>query len=168
MPAARTFWDLLRQSGGAYEATIDGTSMLPTLAHGARVRIRPLPLEAYSEGQIVACALGDELFAHRIVHCEADAVVTRGDNRVLCDPPTGKTDIIGVVLEHQVGGSWVPCALAPLPRLPRVTAANERLVRACMLMHFDFARRVAGTVLHVGRYYRIATAALRSLTAPKS
>lgn len=168
MSKARTFWDLLRESGGAYEATIHGSSMEPTLTHGNRVRIRPLPPLEYREGQVVACQLGDELFAHRIVHCAQDAVLTRGDNRVLCDPPTGKGHIIGAVLEHHVAGAWVPPAAAPTPRLPRLTAANERLVRACMRMHFNFARRVAGTVLHVGRFYRMATGAWRSLTAPKA
>lgn len=167
MGAQRTFWDLLRLSGGAYEATIHGTSMEPTLLHGARIRIRPLPPQDYREGQVVACALGDELFAHRIVHCAERAVLTRGDNRVLCDPPTDKAHVIGVVLEHWEEGQWMPLAAGPSSRLPRLTSANERLVRACLGTHLDFSRRVAGTVLHLGRFYRMALAALRSLTEPR-
>jgi len=168
MATERTFWDLLRESGGAYEATIHGWSMEPTLPHGARIHIQPLPPREYRNGHIVACSLGDELFAHRIVHCIEDAVLTRGDNRVLCDPPTAKRHIIGVVLDQCVGGEWVAPGPAPPSRLPRVTAANERLVRACLHAHLEFSRRVAGAVLHLGRIYRMAMSGLRSLIAPKA
>jgi hypothetical protein len=94
--------------------------------------------------------------------------VTRGDNRALCDPPTSRGDIIGVVREQWAAGEWVALAAAPSPRLPRLTAANDGLVIACMRLHFDFARRVAGTTLHLGRFYRMGTAAVRSLSAPRT
>ena len=166
--AQRTFWDLLRQSGGVYEATLHGWSMEPTLRHGTRIRIRPLAPHEYREGQIVACTLGDELFAHRVVHCAHHALLTRGDNRVLCDPPTPRADVIGVVVEQWADDAWIPPGGAPPPRWPRLTSANDRLVWACLGAHLEFSRRVAGTVLHVGRFYRMAGAALRSLTARKT
>jgi hypothetical protein len=164
----RSFWDLLRNSGGVFESTISGTSMDPTLPHGARVRIRPLAQREYHEGQIVACVLKDELFAHRIVFCELQAIVTQGDNRVLCDPPTRKNQILGEVAEYCVGDGWIAPGAPPRPRRPGVTAANLRMVRACTRVHFELGRRVAGTVLHVGRFLRIAVSFARHRSAPKA
>jgi hypothetical protein len=166
--AARSFWDLIRDSGGVYESTISGTSMEPTLAHGASVRIRPLPRGAYREGQIVACALKDELFAHRIVFCGAEAIVTRGDNRVLCDPPTPKGEIVGLVEACRTGESWSAPAGPPAPRWPAITSSNLRLVRASLDVHPELGRRVAGTVLHIGRLLNIAGTLARIRSAPKA
>ena len=164
----RSLWDLLRDSGGVFESTISGTSMEPTLPHGARVRIRPRAPNEYHEGQIVACVLKDVLFAHRIVFCGQEAIVTQGDNRVLCDPPTPKREILGGVEEYSLGGQWITPGVAPPPRLPRIAAANLRMVRACLHLHFELGRRAAGTTLHVGRFVRIAISIARHRSAPKA
>lgn len=152
--AACSFWDLLRQSGGSFEATISGISMQPTLAHGARVRIRPLAAADYRTGQIAACVLGgSEIFAHRIVHCtpRSPVIVTRGDNHVLCDPPTRKAGILGVIEAYWNGVEWVPPGPEVASRMPAVSVAHLRAIRACLCVHFEVARHVAGTTLHVAR-----------------
>jgi len=159
--ASRSFWDLLRDSGGLYESTVSGASMEPTLLHGERVRIRPLPPGTYREGEVVACILKDEIFAHRIVYGTAQAIVTRGDNRILCDPPTAQGEILGLVSEVWRGGAWAVAGPQPPSRHPRLTALNLAMLRACMALHFDFARAVAGTTLHVGRFLRLARGAAR-------
>jgi hypothetical protein len=164
----RSFWDLLRNSGGVFESTISGTSMEPTLSHGARVRIRPLAQHKYHVGQIVACVLKDELFAHRIVFCEPQVIVTQGDNHVLCDPPTPKREILGVVDEYLSGDVWKAPGAAPPPRFPGIAAANLRMVRACLHVHFQLGRRAAGTTLHVGRFLGMAISVARHRSAPKA
>jgi len=155
--ASRAFWELVRNSGRVLESTIKGTSMHPTIPDGARVRIRPLHTENYRVGQIVACLLNDEIFAHRVVFCGSsgrsrDMVLTRGDALVMCDPPTRKSAILGEVTEFWADGEWraLNATGTTLPRYRALALLQEQLIRICMPVHYEFARRVAGTTLIVG------------------
>jgi hypothetical protein len=149
--SGREWWDLLRGSGATFEAPIRGVSMLPTLAPGQRVRIRPLPGADYRIGDVVVCVLRDELFAHRIVRRQGrgarEAVITLGDNRQLCDPPTRVRDILGRVESALHGNDWRPLPAPPRPAPPRAARCHGALIGACLVLHFEVARRVAGTSL---------------------
>ncbi len=152
---------LLRKSRTAFESSISGISMEPTIPHGARIRIRPAEDDNYQVGQIVACVIGDSLFAHRIVYCGhagrgGSVVLTQGDGWILCDPPTRKSLILGVVVQFFDGDAW----RAPAGRIGRgsweegVAGASYWLVRFSLLIHREFARRVAGTCLTLGSIFK--------------
>ena len=153
MSARPDFWQLLRASGAGLEATITGTSMLPTLPDGARVRIRPSADEDYAVGDVVVCVLKDALYAHRVVRRGraggATVLVTLGDHRALCDPPVRAADALGRIEACWRDEDWHGLAPAP-PRTPiaqRLIAANAWLLAACARLHYGMARRVQGTLL---------------------
>lgn len=165
---SQTFWDLLRSSGCVFEADVKGSSMEPTLPDGARVRIRPVPAEEYRTGHVVACVASGELFAHRIVFCglrgrSRDVVITQGDNLLLCDPPTRKSDILGLVSEYLAAGKW--CPPGPFEASGRgrgaVARAHLELLRLCVSIHYEVGRRVGGSLLLVASFLRRARSMLR-------
>lgn len=157
MSTRRDFWQLLRGSGADLEATIAGSSMMPTLPDAARVRIRPSSSDAYAVGDVVVCVLKDELYAHRVVRRgragDGPVLVTIGDNRRLCDPPARAGDVLGSVEACWRDAQWQ--ALPPPPaRSARgrwAIAANAWLLTACARLHYGMARRVQGTLLHAAR-----------------
>ena len=157
----QTITALIRKSGGGFESTISGTSMQPTIPDGARIRISPPESGEYQVGQIVACVLGDSLFAHRIVYCGRSGrsgayVLTQGDGWALCDPPTRKTAILGIVTEISKGGDWrTPTGGAARGSwMQAVATASFWLNRLSLLLHPEFSRRVAGTCLFAGSVCR--------------
>ena len=147
---------LLRKSAG-FESTIVGISMEPTIPNGANIRIRPLITSEYKEGQVVACVVGNSLFAHRIVYCGQGArsaayILTQGDGWVLCDPPTPKNNILGMITEYSDGVIWRTPATGRLrtPWKNMVSIASFWLIRLSLAIHYEFARRVAGLCLRIG------------------
>ena len=147
---------LLRKSGTHFESRIHGTSMEPSIPDGARIRIGPPASGKYEPGQVVACVIGESLFAHRIVHCGCDRtgafILTQGDGWLLCDPPTRNHRILGAVAEYSQGDAWVAPAW-PLRRNSgrRIAArASFWIVRLSLAIHYEFARCVAGTFLVLG------------------
>jgi hypothetical protein len=151
------FWQLLRGSGADLEATIAGSSMLPTLPDAARVRIRPSAADAYVIGDIVVCVLKDELYAHRVVRRgragDAAVLVTIGDNRRLCDPPARARDVLGSIDSCWRNAQWE--ALSSPPARPAsqrwAIAANAWVLTACARISYGLARRLQGLVLHASR-----------------
>jgi hypothetical protein len=164
MTIERTFWDLMRASGSVFESTLHGVSMEPTIPDGARIQISPKPAGGFAVGQVAACVLKDEaLFAHRIVHRGAGGVVlTRGDHRVLCDPPTREDQILGVVTALWQEGAWRAPGTEPDrgAAIRSVSAAHRLLLRMCLPLHFELARRVAGTTLIAGSLFKRMRSAL--------
>lgn len=153
MPAQDDFWQLLRGSGTQLEATIAGHSMLPTLSDAARVRIRSSAKDVYAVGDVVVCVLKGELFAHRVVRRNRWVLVTIGDNRRLCDPPSKVGDVLGVVDAYWCDSGWRMLPSEPVRPLFEqvVTDANAAMLVMCARLHYGMARRVQGTLLHVGR-----------------
>ena len=152
--APQSLWQILHDSGQVFESSIKGVSMAPTMPEGARVRIQPLPAAAYRMGQVVVCELDDILFAHRIVRCtssgrRSDFVMTQGDGHILCDPPTRKISILGVITEYRAGGDWhVPGpSRMRRPGIQAISALHQSVIWLCLYVHYEFARRVAGTSL---------------------
>lgn len=138
--------------------------MEPAIPHNARIRIRTRESVDYREGEIVACVVGDSLFAHRIVYCGQGSrtrgfVVTQGDGWMLCDPPTHKERILGIVAEFCDRDRWT----APPPPADRgwvrgiIRKASLWLVRLSLAVHYEVARRVAGFFLTVGALCKAAT-----------
>jgi hypothetical protein len=99
---------LLGRSGKIIEREISGTSMGSTLPAGSRIRIRLLPVEEYRPGQVVAFVSGNAIYAHRIIFCNRQGALTRGDNHSLCDLPVPSRAILGVVTECRRDGKWCP------------------------------------------------------------
>jgi hypothetical protein len=144
---------LLQRTGQGFESSIRGTSMEPTIPDGARIRIRP---GRHERGEVVACIVGEELFAHRVVHRGCDQrgvfVLTRGDGWILCDPPIRAERILGAVTEYWDGNGWrAPAHPEPLKSWKRaISLASFWVVRASVVVHHEFARRIAGCMLTLG------------------
>jgi len=163
----RSFYELLRKSERVFETTVKGASMEPTIPDGARIQIRPRPIDAYANGQVVACVASDELFAHRVVFCGSrgrsrDLVITLGDNLTLCDPPTRKGDILGEVTALWQDGRWRAPVLEGIRGRAAQALSNLHLafIRACLPVHYEFARRVTGISLIAAGLLRRVRAAI--------
>lgn len=140
---------VLRKAGRIVESTINGTSMAPTIPHGARIRICPRHPAQLRVGQIGVCVGAHQLIAHRIVYCgggRSDAfVLTQGDGWLLCDPPTRKDAILGVVDEFSIDGVWkAPAQHASRSSWQQALAAGHLwLIEACLAIHHGLARYVS-------------------------
>jgi hypothetical protein len=165
--APQPFWELMRDSKCVFETTVKGTSMEPTIPDGTRVRIRASDAAALQVGEVVACVSKGALFAHRVVHFRprgpgGPCVITRGDNLALCDPPTRASEVLGRVTEIESAEGWR--APGPQPGLPLamrgISAAHRAMIRAFLALHFEVARRVAGTSLILGVRVRRARVAM--------
>ncbi|GAA0924117.1 hypothetical protein GCM10009558_036260 [Virgisporangium aurantiacum] len=84
----------LRRTGRA-QVFVTGTSMLPTIQPGTRVTITARPFEAVRTGDVVAFALGPDIFVHRVVDRDRNRLVTLGDNMPLLDPPVHAQAFLG-------------------------------------------------------------------------
>jgi len=148
---------MLRKAETVFESTIAGSSMEPAIPDGAKIRIQPRATHDYRVGNIVACATGNALFAHRIVYCGKSPrtrayVITKGDGWVLCDSPTPRIAILGEVMAYCQDGVWLqPDKHAAAVAANRVIgAASLWLIRSALFIHLEFARRVAGICLLSG------------------
>jgi hypothetical protein len=150
------FGALLGRSGKSIESEISGTSMGSTLPSGCRIRICPLPAHGYRAGQVVAFVAGGRIFAHRIVHCSRQGVLTRGDNYAWCDLPVPVSAILGVVSERLVNGQWVlfdggiPIASERRTRRRII----QTLLLVCMQMDIRLARQASRTLMWLARWRR--------------
>lgn len=111
--------ELLRRTGGEIESTVRGRSMGATLPAGTRIRIACRRDAAFADGAVVAFLAGGTLVGHRVVgRCRdlrgREALVTRGDGSVFCDPVIDPASVVGEVMAWQSGAAWL--ALAPAPR----------------------------------------------------
>lgn len=145
---------LLTRSGKIIESEVRGTSMGSTIPTGSRIHICPLTDAEYSSGQVVAFVAGNKLFAHRIVHCGKRGFLTRGDARVLCDPPIPRQSIVGVVTECFHDGAWraVDGWKSLAPEKQRKADLAALLPRICMAIDLATARRVSRALLWLARW----------------
>jgi hypothetical protein len=145
---------LLGRSGKIIESEISGTSMGGALPPGCRIRIRPVSVNSYEPGQVVAFVTGNVLYAHRIVSWNRQGVLTRGDNHLLCDLPLPFHAILGLVTECRLHEEWRP--------LPERTTFNCKrrliarfvgfLVRMCMSIDVRLAQHVSRTLMWLARW----------------
>lgn len=150
------FAALLGRSGKIIESEISGISMGSTLPSGCRIRIRPLSIEEYRSGQVVAFAAGSALFAHRIVYRSGQGVLTRGDSHSWCDLPVPVGALLGVVSEYLVDGEWRPFDDSVPFDCERRTRSRmiEALLRVCLRIDIRLARRTSRILMRLARWRR--------------
>lgn len=82
---------------------IRGDSMWPSLRSGDVAGVEPL-VEAPRPGEVVVARFAQELVVHRVVRCEADTCVLRGDNVLTEDPSLPRAKLLGRVSQVRRGG----------------------------------------------------------------
>ena len=81
--------------------TLQGSSMMPTLPPGSRLRLRCGGREP-ALGDVVAFRSGGRLVIHRLTHLDAHGrLVCQGDANAASDPPITPQEVVGVVVETQ-------------------------------------------------------------------
>jgi hypothetical protein len=146
---------LLGRSGKIIESEISGTSMGSTLPAGCRIRIRPLSLEQYRAGQVVAFVSGNAIFAHRIIFYNRQGALTRGDNHSLCDLPVPSRAILGVVTECLRDGKWCPLDDRVAFREIRGSRRTIKvLLSVCMQIDIRLARGASWILIWLVRWRR--------------
>jgi hypothetical protein len=157
---------LLSRSGKIIESEISGTSMGNTLPPGSRIRIRQLQPKNYRPGQVVAFVSGHTVFAHRIISCSRQGVLTRGDNRSWCDLPLSWCAVLGLVTENRIGGEWRQVDEHPLRerRSGGARRAVDALLRVSLKIDIRLARFASRTLMSVALWrHRL----LRSKRSPE-
>ncbi len=112
----------LGAEGAAGELTVHGTSMLPSIAGGDRVRL--VPAETVHIGDVVLRRHGAALILHRVVGWwltrQGWRILTKGDGARALDPPAWSQDIVGKAVARITGDRIEPlpchtgCALRSL------------------------------------------------------
>jgi hypothetical protein len=109
-----SFVDLLRNSGRTVESIMVGNSMSPSIPNGSHIRIKCGRSHQQTVGGVVVYFRnGHPVTCHRVVgwgrrkHVK-DFVVTRGDGNLVCDVPTPRSTVLGVVTEFCLGEEWHP------------------------------------------------------------
>ncbi len=113
-PLLESFADLLRNSGRTVESIMVGSSMSPSIPNGSPIRIKcGRPQQLNIGGVVVYFRNSHPVTGHRVVgwgrrnHVK-DLVVTRGDGNLVCDVPTPRSTVLGVVTEFCLAGEWHP------------------------------------------------------------
>jgi signal peptidase I len=95
--------ELLHHSGEDVWMPVKGTSMLPMLRVGDRVKVQRVDGDLQL-GDIVVFRQGSELIIHRVLGFRRNQWYTRGDNVMHFDPPISTDDILGRVSELERRG----------------------------------------------------------------
>ncbi len=102
----------LGAEGATGELTVHGTSMLPSIADGDRVRL--VPADTVRLGDVVLRRRGAALILHRVVGWwrvgEGWRVLTKGDGERALDPPADPGDMIGKAVVRITAGQIEPLA----------------------------------------------------------
>ncbi len=87
---------------GKMVITSFGTSMEPSIPHGARLEIRPVALDELQIGDVVLYHHAGQCFCHRLIRKDRRLCILKGDSLLTADPPVGWDQVIGraaVVIE---------------------------------------------------------------------
>jgi hypothetical protein len=134
------------RSWGTLKVRANGVSMLPTLWPGDILTVQSVRPEQVEPGEIVLYMRQDRFFIHRIVSRgltrDKAFLVTRGDCMFEDDPPVGRSELLGKIIEVRRGGSiFMPARrLSPFRRL-----------LGWLFCRWSFFRRVG---LRLGTYRR--------------
>lgn len=149
---------LLKQSATDLESEIRGTSMMPALPVGARIRIQcgrePVV------GDIAAYCADAPIIAHRVIGCVSRAgrsyFMMRGDANSFCDAPIDRARVLGIVTEFHDGTTWRPAPpKAPdAPMARAATALSYWLIVAGLTISERAAFRVSQDILRVAARVR--------------
>ena len=111
--------------------------MLPTLWPGDILTVQSVRPEQVAPGEIVLYMRQDRFFIHRIVSRDLTRdkafLVTRGDCVFEDDPPVGRSELLGRIVEVRRPGS----TSVPVRKLSRF-----RRLLAWLFCHWSFFRRV--------------------------
>jgi hypothetical protein len=114
------------------ESAIRGDSMAPAIPAGSRLRVRLGGQRRCRVGEVVFYLADGSYTVHRVVHRPRAArgveyLLTAGDARFAPDPPVPSHNVLGTVIEVQIGGRWQPVG----PQAPRPWP--RRLIRSATL-----------------------------------
>jgi signal peptidase I len=125
------------RSWGTLKVRANGVSMLPTLWPGDVLTIQSVRPEQVEPGEIVLYMRHDRFFIHRMVSKDLTRgkalLVTRGDCILEDDPPVGRSELLGKVIEVQRSGS----IFVPVRKL-----SGSRRLLAWLLCRVNIFRRV--------------------------
>lgn len=93
------------QAAGQGLATIEGTSMLPTLRPGDEVVV-DLQARRFRCGDVIVVRSDETLIVHRVIEVRP-TLATRGDNAPAADQPVAPEQVMGPVIElHRMGRAY--------------------------------------------------------------
>jgi hypothetical protein len=125
------------RSWGTLKLRPTGTSMLPTLWPGDLLTVQSVRPDMTQPGDIVLCLRQGRFFIHRVMNrdpgLDEGFLVTRGDCMSENDPPVGRRELLGKIIEVQRTGS----VFAPA----RTLSLFSKLV-AWMFCHWELFRWV--------------------------
>lgn len=126
---------LLKRRDGIVECISRGHSMGQTIPDGTPIRFQCGRSAPVIGDVIVQLSGPSQLLAHRVVgHGKgphgAAYLITRGDASLICDRPTRRDAVLGIVVERSDGTGWTPIP-APM-RWPWAARAAMGLQRSIM------------------------------------
>jgi signal peptidase I len=134
------------RSWGTLKVRANGVSMLPTLWPGDVLTVQSILPEQVEPGEIVLYMRQDRFFIHRIVSRDVTRdkafLVTRGDCMFEDDPPVGRSELLGRIVEVRRAGSIF---------MPARKLSWSRRLLAWLFCHWSLFRRVG---LRFGAYRR--------------
>jgi hypothetical protein len=122
------------------EIPIRGASMGTTLPDGCVARVTLDPPGAVGVGEVVVFRQGGQLVAHRVVYSgrrgrAAGHLLTRGDARLVPDPPVSLSRLLGRVTARRDADELAPLAPVRRPRWPVRWARGAALGGTVLLLH---------------------------------
>jgi signal peptidase I len=125
MLSKTTLQNLLNKTG-SMTLRVNGQSMMPTLAPGDCVQIKPFNFESLSSGDIIAFYQHDECLVHRVKCRVGLGVLTCGDNNILLDKLVTRDFYLGRV-STQIKQSGIRSEF--LPTVHSDCAPNQTLIK---------------------------------------
>ena len=130
----------LRAPNRVVESTVKGVSMGSGLPPESRIRIDMSHHQRFEIGAVVAFVGGNQVIVHRVVHNGRDHLLTRGDARLVPDPPVRQDQVLGPVTAVIRNGSWMELDL------PRKRSLRSRICASAILRIAAAMLRVSPTV----------------------
>jgi hypothetical protein len=120
LAAVAALWS---RAGRELAVRFTGASMEPAIASGAEVRL--VCGAACGPGDVIAVRAGSGVLVHRVVAGgrKGQWILTRGDARLLPDPPARAADVIGRVTGRRAGSAFEDVPPAPRSLAGRVVLA---------------------------------------------
>ena len=154
----------LRAPSRLLESTVDGMSMASSLPPQSRIRIELINRARYELGEVIAFLVGSQVVVHRVVHqgragAAAGFVLTRGDSRLVPDPPVAYVRILGPVTGLWKDGRWTEVSGMRRRSLRgRILSSLLLLIARSMLYLSPYA-----TAILLARLHRLEGALRRTL-----
>lgn len=93
--------------GRLFRLKVSGHSMHPIIQNGEAVLVRPTPAGSLALGDLAVTQIDGNPTTHRLMDIQPGHLITMGDNRAACDPPTPENRLLGkvIAIESQ-GQTW--------------------------------------------------------------